>query len=93
MGSRGRNISTFYSLINLITLPLALFSGVWFESSHLPEWLAAICSWLPLAPLAEGLRGIAVDGSSVSLFLPQLLLLFAYTVVTTLITKFIFKWY
>ncbi len=93
LSSRGRNISTCYSLINLITLPLALFSGVWFDTAWLPRWLAAICSWLPLTPLAEGLRGIAVDATSLTALLPQLLLMCAYTVIASLCAKLLFKWY
>ncbi|MDE3270112.1 MAG: ABC transporter permease, partial [Pseudomonadota bacterium] len=40
MCSFGRNVSTYYTVINIITLPLALFSGIWFETSLLPNWLA-----------------------------------------------------
>ena len=93
LSSRGRNLSTCYSLINLISLPLALFSGVWFDTAWLPRWLAAICSWLPLTPLADGLRSIAVNGTSITALLPQLLLLCAYGVVAALAAKLLFKWY
>ena len=93
LSSRGRNLSTCYSLINLISLPLALFSGVWFDTAWLPRWLAAICSWLPLTPLTEGLRGIAVNGTSIVALLPQLLLLCAYAVVASLCAKVLFRWY
>ena len=93
LSCRGRNISTCYSLINLITLPLALFSGVWFDTAWLPQWLAAICSWMPLMPLAEGLRGIAVGGASIMALLPQLLLMVVYAVVASLVAKVLFKWY
>ena len=93
LSSRGRSISTFYSLINLITLPLALFSGVWFDTAWLPRWLAAICSWLPLTPLAEGLRDIAVNGTSIVALLPQLLLMCGYVVAASLCAKMLFKWY
>ena len=93
LSCRGRNISTCYSLINFITLPLALFSGVWFDSSWLPNWLASICAWLPLAPLASGLRDIAVNGISITVLLPQLLLMCAYAIVAALAAKLLFKWY
>ena len=93
LSSRGRNLSTCYSLINLISLPLALFSGVWFDTAWLPRWLAAVCSWLPLTPLADGLRSIAVNGTSIVALLPQLLLLCAYVVVAALMARLLFKWY
>ena len=93
LSSRGRNISTCYSLINLITLPLALFSGVWFDTAWLPRWLSAICSWLPLTPLTEGLRSIAISGTSITALMPQLLLMCAYAVVASLCAKVLFKWY
>ena len=93
LSCRGRNISTCYSLINLITLPLALFSGVWFDTAWLPQWLAAVCSWLPLMPLAEGLRGIAVGGVGMVTLLPQLLLMVVYAVAASLAAKVLFKWH
>ena len=93
LSSRGRNLSTCYSLINLISLPLALLSGVWFDTAWLPQWLAAICSWMPLMPLAEGLRGIAVGGVGIMTLLPQLLLMCAYAVAASLAAKVMFKWY
>lgn len=93
LSSRGRNLSTHYSAINLITLPLALFSGVWFDTAWLPQWLATACAWLPLTPLAEGLRAIAVTGTSITALLPQLALLCAYALGAALAARLLFKWY
>ena len=93
LGSRGRNVSTCYSVINIITLPLALFSGIWFESSYLPQWLADLFGYLPLAPLADGLRAIAVEGRSIVTLMPQVLLLFIYALGAAIVARSLFKWY
>ena len=93
MCSFGRNVSTYYTVINVITLPLALFSGIWFETSLLPSWLANACSYLPLAPLAEGLRAIALNGLPITNLLPHIFLLAIYTVVATVLAKTLFRWH
>lgn len=93
LGSRGRNVSTCYSVINIITLPLALFSGIWFDASYLPQWLADLFSYLPLAPLAEGLRAIAVEGHSIATLMPKILLLLVYALGAAVIARSVFKWY
>ena len=93
LGSRGRNVSTCYSVINIITLPLALFSGIWFESSYLPQWLAELFGYLPLAPLADGLRAIAVEGRSIATLMPQMLLMVVYALGAAIIARSLFKWY
>ena len=93
MSSMGRNTSTSYSIINIITLPLSLFSGIWFHASFLPEWLAKACSYLPLAPLADGLRSISVEGATFYSVMPQIFLLLIYTAIATFLAKVLFRWH
>ena len=53
-------------LINIVLLPLTLFSGSFFPLSILPNWLAAIIYWTPLTQGIELMRMLTlgtIDGS------------------------------
>lgn len=56
------------SWINLILLPLTLFSGSFFPLSTLPNWLAAIMHWTPLTQGIELMRALTLGTVDSSIF-------------------------
>ena len=80
-------------MCNLFMLPTMLLSGVWFSTSGFPDWLATFSNWLPLTPLVEGLRMIALEGANLGDLTFQIWLMLTYTVVAVVATKMTFKWY
>jgi ABC-type multidrug transport system permease subunit len=76
VASRAQNSETASGLMNLVTLPMTVVSGVFFSSSHFPGWLQPVLRALPLTALIDGLRAISTDGAGVAaLVLPALVLL------------------
>ena len=76
VASRAENSETASGLMNLVTLPMTVVSGVFFSSSHFPGWLQPVLRALPLTALIDGLRAISIDGAGVTaLVLPALVLL------------------
>ncbi len=76
VASRAQNSETASGLMNLVTLPMTVVSGVFFSSSHFPGWLQPVLGALPLTALIDGLRAISIDGAGLSaLVLPALVLL------------------
>jgi len=55
-----RSASAAEGLANLITMPLLFLSGVFFAIDTLPSVVQVVVRHLPLAPLIESLRGIAL---------------------------------
>jgi len=66
VASRAQSSETASGLMNLVTLPMTVVSGVFFSSSHFPGWLQPILRALPLTALIDGLRAISIDGAGVA---------------------------
>jgi ABC-2 type transport system permease protein len=92
-GARTESIGTVSGLINLTTFLLMIISGVFFQTHYFPAWLYNISSFLPLLPLIEGLRMVALEGYGISAVVPQLSILAAYFVIASVAAKKIFKWF
>jgi len=92
-GSRARNAGLYNGMVNLVTLPMMLLSGVWFPRSYFPDWVSRLSEFLPLTALVDGLRHIALEGGSISSLSMQISVLLSYLVVATLGAKLLFKWY
>jgi ABC-type multidrug transport system permease subunit len=63
VASRAQNSETANGLMNLVTMPMMVLSGVFFSASHFPDWMQPFIRLLPLTGLNEGLRAVMIDGS------------------------------
>lgn len=93
VGSKTENAGFYNGLVNLVSLPLMMLSGVWFSKEGFPHWLSQLADFLPLAPLVDGLRKISLEGASIMELGQELMVLVAYAVVFTFLAKKTFKWY
>ena len=78
--ARGYDFFTYY--FTLVLTPMTFLSGVYYPVSQLPEWLAAIASWLPLAAAVELARPLVI-GRLPEQVLPHVALLCAYAVLAS----------
>ena len=79
-------------LLNLISWPMMLLSGVWFslESAHpVMQYLAAV---LPLTHMLEAVRGVMFDGHGLLDIAPHLLALVAMTALFLAVGARLFRW-
>ena len=60
---------------NLIALPMMFFSGTFFPTSTLPAFLPELMQVLPLTPMLEALRSVALDDKALWETWPQLAIL------------------
>jgi ABC-2 type transport system permease protein len=60
-------------LANIVSLPLLLLSGVFFSRTNLPGFIHTLTDYSPLTYLADGMRGVAIDGAGMMDIGPQLL--------------------
>jgi ABC-2 type transport system permease protein len=79
-------------MANLLSLPMMLLSGVFFSRSNLPGFVQSITAFLPLTPLADAMRSVAIDGSTLLQVGPQILQLLGWGVVTTVVAIRLFRW-
>ena len=59
---RAQNTHSGNGLINFVTLPMFVLSGIFFSYHNFPDWLTPYVEVLPLTMLANSLRGIITEG-------------------------------
>jgi ABC-2 type transport system permease protein len=68
-------------LLNLLTWPMMLLSGIWFSLEGSPRWLQFIARLFPLTHILDAARAVALDGAGPAQIAPDL----AYLGLTTLV--------
>jgi len=92
VASRAQNSQTAAGLINLVTLPMFLLSGVFFAADKFPDWMQPLVKALPLTALNDGLRAVILDGRPLSTLPLELFVLAAWGVGSFLVALKIFRW-
>jgi ABC-2 type transport system permease protein len=79
-------------LLNLLSWPMLLLSGVWFSmegTSTLAQWISQA---LPLTHIVNAARAVMIDGAGVLEVLPQIGLLLALAVGFLTLATWMFRW-
>lgn len=92
VASRAQTLETVSGLMNLVILPMWVFSGVFFSSERFPEVVQPVINLLPLTALNQALRGIMLEDKSLVTLWPQLALLSGYAIGTFAIALRFFRW-
>jgi ABC-2 type transport system permease protein len=79
-------------IANLISLPMMLLSGIFFSRSNLPGVIHTITDYFPLTYLADAMRSVAIDGSSLIAIGPQLIGLLVWCLISTIVAVKMFRW-
>lgn len=79
-------------VINLVSWPMMLLSGVWFSLEGAPPWLRMAAEVLPLTQMLNVARAIMLDGAGLLDILPRLAALAAMTIVFLGIAAAGFRW-
>jgi len=79
-------------LLNAITFPMLLLSGVWFSLDGSPQWVQWIAQALPLTHVLEAARAVMLDNAGLLEILPHLGVLVAVCMVGMLASTRLFRW-
>lgn len=79
-------------VLNLLTWPMMLLSGVWFSLEGTNPVMRKIAQFLPLTHLVDGARAIMTEGAGLAEIAPHLLVLSLMTGVFLGIGSLIFRW-
>ena len=79
-------------LANIITLPMMLLSGVFFSRVSLPGVVYTITGFFPLTYLADAMRSVVVDGSTLVNVAPQLAGLAVWSLIAVFAAVKMFRW-
>ncbi len=50
-------------LINAISMPMMVLSGIFFSYHNFPEWSIPVIQQLPLTMMTDGIRSIMIEGA------------------------------
>lgn len=79
-------------LLNLITWPMMVLSGVWFSMEGTHPWMQTLSQLSPLTHMLTAARAIMLDGAGLAEISGQLTMLTIMSVVFLSIGAWLFKW-
>lgn len=92
IAARPKTIEGVSGLMNLVMVPMWVLSGVFFSSENFPDAAQPFIRALPLTALNEGLRGVMIDGASLTSLWSQMLILTVWGVVSFALALKMFRW-
>lgn len=79
-------------LMNLITFPMIIFSGVFFSLEGMPQIMQNVSRFFPLTHFIEASRAVMIDGAGIIQILPNILVLGGMTIVFLVTASILFRW-
>jgi ABC-2 type transport system permease protein len=79
-------------ILNLLTWPMMLLSGVWFSLEGTNPVIQKVAQFLPLTHLVDGARAIMTEGAGFMEIAPHLAILSIMTAVFLSVGSLIFRW-
>lgn len=92
IASRAENPQVVSGLINVVSFPMYLCSGVFFSSAKFPEALQPFIRALPLTALNDALRAVMIDGASLASVAGEVGICAAWGVGCFVLALRLFKW-
>jgi ABC-2 type transport system permease protein len=92
VGSRTSSSEVVQGLINFVSLPMYMCSGVFFSADKFPDWSQPIVRALPLTALNDALRKTITDGAGLTDIATQIAIVAAWGVAAFAIALKLFRW-
>ncbi len=80
-------------LLNMVTWPMMMLSGVWFSLEAASDWVRQLALVFPLTHVLTAARAVMLDGAGLSQISSQLLILAAMSVVFLAVGALTFRWH
>jgi ABC-2 type transport system permease protein len=90
--SRAQKIESVSGLMNLVMMPMWIFSGVFFSSERFPALLQPFIKLLPLTALNDALRATILQGASLAAQSGRLLVLVLWGGISFALALRWFRW-
>jgi ABC-2 type transport system permease protein len=92
IASRARTTEGVSGLMNLVMLPMWIFSGVFFSSSNFPASVQPIIKLLPLTAVNDALRANMLEGASLSAVSGEILVIVGWLALSFVAALKLFRW-
>jgi ABC-type multidrug transport system permease subunit len=90
--ARPRTIEGVSGVMNLVMVPMWIFSGIFFSTERFPPAMQPFVQALPLTALNDALRGVMLEGSGFVALLPELALLTVWGTASFVLALKFFRW-
>jgi ABC-2 type transport system permease protein len=90
--SRAQKIESVSGLMNLVMMPMWIFSGVFFSYERFPVVIQPLIKALPLTALNDALRASILEGTPLFRLWPRLLIMVVWGGVSFLLALKWFRW-
>ena len=92
LAARPRTVEGVSGLMNVVMLPMWIFSGVFFSSARFPDAVQPVIQALPLTAVIDALRATMLRGAGVGELLPELAVITGWLVISFLLAVRLFRW-
>lgn len=92
VASRAQTMEAASGLMNLIMLPMWIFSGVFFSADRFPDVFQPFVRALPLTAVIDALRASMLQGVHISRLGPQLAVITAWMILCFFTALKLFRW-
>lgn len=93
IASRTSKTEVANGLINAVTLPMMILSGIFFNYHNFPDWTIPIIQSLPLTVLADSIRSVFIEAAGFAQVLKPVAVLIMTGIVTFVVGLKVFRWY
>jgi ABC-type polysaccharide/polyol phosphate export permease len=90
--ARPRTIEGVSGIMNLVMVPMWVFSGIFFSTERFPASVQPLIQALPLTALNDALRATMLEGAGLASLMPELLNLTLWGVVSFALALRLFRW-
>ncbi len=90
--ARPTTIEGVSGIMNLVMVPMWIFSGIFFSTERFPAAMQPFVQALPLTALNDALRAVMLEGAGLAPLVPELALLGAWGAVSFAIALKVFRW-
>jgi ABC-type multidrug transport system permease subunit len=80
-------------LLNVVTWPMMMLSGVWFSLEAASDWIRQLAAVFPLTHVLDAARAVMLDGAGLVDIAPQLTTLSLMAVVFLALGALTFRWH
>ncbi|HET7746198.1 MAG TPA: ABC transporter permease [Vicinamibacteria bacterium] len=90
--ARPRTIEGVSGVMNLVMVPMWIFSGIFFSTERFPSAAQPFVQALPLTALNDALRAVMLEGAGLASQGAELLILLAWGLVSFVVALRVFRW-
>ena len=92
IASRAQTMEGASGLMNLVMLPMWIFSGVFFSAARFPDQIQPLIQALPLTAVIDALRATILRGAGWHTVAPELGIISAWLVLSFFLALKLFRW-